>query len=302
LIRPRSARAGFYSGGGRIAAGMIDGKVKEEHMSFAAGFKPPEAQPPAELRFAVQGTKVLVKLQDERLRIPLQAELPAADPGRCWVHYFGDFNGLSCWAECWPEEEAAAQGFAWKGLRELFGQMDEELVWVAGRAVHLVHWHRTHRFCGRCGQATTDHPQERAKLCPACGLINHPRLSPAIIVAVVKNRELLLAHATRFPARFYSVLAGFVEPGENLEDALRREVLEEVGLQVQNIRYFGSQPWPFPDSLMVAFTAEHAAGEIRANPAEITDAGWFAADRLPQVPPPISIARRLIDWFAANFR
>jgi NAD+ diphosphatase len=120
-------------------------------------------------------------------------------------------------------------------------------------------------------------------------------------VAVVKERELLLAHAARFPVKFYSVLAGFVEPGETLEECVQREVFEETGVQVRNIRYFGSQPWPFPDSLMVAFTAEHAAGDIRVNQSEITDAGWFRADRLPEIPPPISIARRLIDWFCAEF-
>jgi NAD+ diphosphatase len=121
-------------------------------------------------------------------------------------------------------------------------------------------------------------------------------VSPAI-VAVVRGRQILLAHAHRFPAKFYSVLAGFAEPGESLEQCVQREVFEEVGLQVKNIRYFGSQPWPFPDSLMVAFTADYAGGEIRIDPTEISAAGWFAADGLPEVPPPISIARRLIDWF-----
>jgi NAD+ diphosphatase len=123
-------------------------------------------------------------------------------------------------------------------------------------------------------------------------------VSPAIIVAVVKDRQLLLAHSTRFTAKFYSVLAGFVEPGETLEDCVQREVFEEVGVRVRNIRYFGSQPWPFPDSLMVAFTAEYAGGEIRVDPVEIADAGWFSAGALPAIPPRISIARQLIDWFA----
>jgi NAD+ diphosphatase len=218
-----------------------------------------------------------------------------------WRHYFGTWNGSGCYALGLPEDAAVGQDFEARGLRELFGLMEEQLVWVAGRAGQLVHWHRNHRFCGRCGSPTQDHSEERAKKCPACGLINHPRVSPAIIVAVVRDRRLLLAHASRFPAKFYSVLAGFTEPGESLEECVQREVFEEVGIRVQSIRYFGSQPWPFPDSLMVAFTAEHAAGEIRVNPAEIADAGWFSANELPQIPPPISIARQLIDWFAARY-
>jgi NAD+ diphosphatase len=228
-------------------------------------------------------------------------EADAFDPIRPWTHYIGSWNDMACYAVCLPEETAVGNGFAWMGLRQLFGQIEEELVWVAGRAGQLVYWHNNHRFCGRCAAPTEDHPRERAKVCRACGLMNHPRVSPAIIVAVVKDRQLLLAHATRFPAKFYSVLAGFVEPGETLEECVRREVFEETGVHVQNIRYFGSQPWPFPDSLMVAFTAEYEAGEIQVNPAEITDGGWFSADNLPEIPPKISIARQLIDWFANQY-
>jgi NAD+ diphosphatase len=270
-------------------------------MAFVPGFQPAVEPAPRALCFGFDTSKILVKLEGELPLIPAMEELPALRPVPAWRHYFGEWNGASCWAVCFAAGMPAPAGFAWKGLRELFGRVDEEMVWVAGRAGQLVHWHRNHGFCGRCGASTEDHPSERAKRCPACGLMNHPRVSPAVIVAVVRDRQLLLAHAARFPANFYSVLAGFVEPGETLEQCVQREVFEETGVQVRHIRYFGSQPWPFPDSLMVAFTAEHAAGEIRVNPAEITAAGWFGADRLPEVPPPISIARRLIDWFCAQF-
>jgi NAD+ diphosphatase len=270
-------------------------------MPFVSGYKPTLGPAPEALCFGFDGGRILVKLQEGQPLIPQFEDLAPFSPGPGWRHYFGDWNGSACWAECLSRDQPIPEGFAWKGLRELFGRMDEGLIWVAGRAGQLVNWHRNHRFCGRCGVPTGDHPRERAKVCPTCGLLNHPRVSPAIIVAVVKDRQLLLAHAERFPAKFYSVLAGFVEPGETLEECVQREVFEETGVKVRNIRYFGSQPWPFPDSLMVAFTAEHAAGEIRVNPAEITDAGWFRADRLPEVPPPISIARRLIDWFCAQF-
>jgi NAD+ diphosphatase len=126
-------------------------------------------------------------------------------------------------------------------------------------------------------------------------------MSPAIIVAVVRGRTILLGHAARFPGAMYSVLAGFVEPGESLEDCVRREVKEETGVKVKDIRYFGSQPWPFPNSLMVGFTAEYAGGEITMDEKEIVDARWFTADSLPTIPDKISIARKLIDWFVETY-
>jgi NAD+ diphosphatase len=175
--------------------------------------------------------------------------------------------------------------------------LEEDLIWIAGRANQLVNWSQTHRHCGRCGQPTEDKTDERAKTCPQCGLVNYPRLSPAIIVAVLKNDRILLGRNKRFKLPFYSVLAGFVEPGETLEECVRREIREEVNISVKNIRYFGSQPWPFPDSLMIAFVADYAGGEIRTDGLEIIDAAWFTKDNLPQIPPKISIARQLIDWF-----
>jgi NAD+ diphosphatase len=126
-------------------------------------------------------------------------------------------------------------------------------------------------------------------------------MSPAIIVAVVRDGSVLLAHAARFPGAMYSVLAGFVEPGESLEDCVRREVKEEAGVELKNIRYFGSQPWPFPNSLMIGFTAEYAGGEVTMDMKEIVDAQWFTADHLPTIPDKISIARKLIDWFVEQY-
>lgn len=271
-------------------------------MSFVSGFQAePQPSTMSGLGFAYQGAKLVIKRAEGEIRIPSLSEVLAFSAETPWRHYFGAWDGAGCYAVYLADDAAVGEGFEARGLRELFGRVEEELVWVAGRAGQFVHWHRSHLFCGRCGNPTEDHRSERAKICPTCGLLNHPRVSPAIIVAVVRDRQLLLAHAHRFPAKFYSVLAGFAEPGESLEQCVQREVFEEVGLQVKNIRYFGSQPWPFPDSLMVAFTADYAGGEIRIDPAEISDAGWFAADGLPEVPPPISIARRLIDWFSATY-
>jgi NAD+ diphosphatase len=276
--------------------------MERPRMRFRPGFKTSGPLPPQSLCFGFHAGKLLIKLQAERPVIPTLVDLEAIGVSTSWIHYVGDWNGCACCAAALPQEVPGHAAFTWNGLRGLFGRMEEELVWAAGRAGQIVHWHTRHLFCGACGRQTSDHPGERAKTCPGCGLVYHPRVSPAVIVAVVRENRLLLAHAARFPGNFYSVLAGFVEPGESLEECVRREVFEEVGIRVADIRYFGSQPWPFPDSLMVAFTAEYAAGEIRVDSSEITDAGWFLAGELPQIPPPISIARRLIDWFAAGSR
>jgi NAD+ diphosphatase len=184
-------------------------------------------------------------------------------------------------------------------LRSLMGRFDEELFKVAGVASQLLAWDRNHRFCGRCGTPTVAEKTERTRSCPDCSLTVYPRISPAIIVAVLKENTILLGHNRRHRAKHvFSVLAGFVEPGESLEECVRREIREEVGIEICRLRYFGSQPWPFPDSLMVAFTAEYRSGEITVDGKEIMDAGWFDRDHLPNIPPHGTIARRLIDWFA----
>ena len=264
-------------------------------MSFTPSFAAPTEMPENALWFLFQGPELLTKMDEDRYLIPKSRELNALDPEP--LHYLGSLAGRPCYAGEIPSSASLPATFELKTVRSLFGRLEESLIGVAGLANQLVLWDRNHRFCGKCGQPTRNKGDERAKICPGCGLVNYPRLSPAVIVAVVRDDRLLLAHSPRFPGKFYSVLAGFVEPGETLEACVQREIQEEVGIEVKNIRYFGSQPWPFPDSLMIAFTAEYAGGEITADPSEIADAGWFPADDLPAVPPKISIARRLIDWF-----
>lgn len=184
-------------------------------------------------------------------------------------------------------------------LWELYPALGDERFLLAGRAAQIVEWATTHRFCGRCGTPTERMPTERAMRCPACKLLAYPRISPAVIVLVRRGEEALLAHGARFPGVFYSTLAGFVEIGESLEQTIAREVREEVGVEVKDVRYFGSQAWPFPHSLMVGFFAEWAGGELRADGVEIVDARWCRAGDLPPIPPPLSIARALIDaWIA----
>lgn len=210
------------------------------------------------------------------------------------THFLGMMGGVACWGVDVPHGEDPSYGAA-IDLYSYFGRASEVEWLVAGRAVQLVDWARTHRFCGRCGTPTQPQPNERAMKCPACGLLAFPRLAPAMITLVTRGDEALLARGVQFRAPLYSCLAGFVEPGESLEGAVVREVREEVGVEVGNVRYWGSQPWPFPHSLMIGFTADWQSGEIEIDPSEIVDAQWFRRDALPNVPPRISIARRLID-------
>lgn len=195
-----------------------------------------------------------------------------------------------------PQGHAPAPGLVFRKLRSLFGAVEDSQVAVAGRGYQIAEWARTHRFCGACGGPTEHVAGERCARCPACGHSAYPRISPAMMVLIRRGDSILLARHTLSPTRFFTALAGFLEAGESIEDAVHREVYEEVGLKVRNVQYFGSQPWPFPHSLMIAFTADYESGEIRIDEAEIAEAGWFGpGDPFPNVPPlGLSIAGHLI--------
>jgi NAD+ diphosphatase len=191
----------------------------------------------------------------------------------------------------------APEGFALVGLRRAYPHLTEELFGAAATAFWKLDWLRTHRFCSRCGRPTMRHATHEAMACPVCGHLQFPRVAPAVIVLIQRGRQALLARGPRFPRGMYSTIAGFVEAGESLEEAVHREVEEEVGVRVTDLRYFRSQPWPFPHSLMVGFSAQWAGGDIRIDVDEIEDARWFDADALPPLPPPLSIARSLLEDF-----
>lgn len=207
--------------------------------------------------------------------------------------YLGELNFEPCFAVHGPPPVESEK----VPLRQLFGAISDEEFGVAGRALGLTAWDRDFQFCGRCGQATERSAHERVRICTRCSHGAYPRLSPAVIMLVEREGKALLARNARTKMPFYSTLAGFVEVGETLEETVAREVKEEAGVEVRDIRYFGSQPWPFTGSLMIAYTAQWASGEIDADPTEIADASWFAPDALPVVPPKLSIARELIDDF-----
>jgi NAD+ diphosphatase len=269
-------------------------------MKFIPGFKPPSDVGQPALWFIFNKGRLLVSTPNGACHIPDSGDIAQAALTPVRRLFLGSLDSYLCYAAGWNNSGPLAPTFEWKDLRALFGLIGDDLVWVAGRANQLLDWDQGHRYCGRCGHPTEDKADERAKSCPRCGLTNYPRLSPAVIVAVLKRDHILLARNKRFRGGFYSVLAGFVEPGETLEACVEREIQEEVGILVKNIRYFGSQPWPFPNSLMIGFVADYAGGQIAVDQAEITEAGWFSRETLPEIPPKISIARQLIDWFVAS--
>lgn len=268
----------------------------------------PEVFPPAGdlgrcLFFAFRGDLLLYRAQAAHgdALLPKAASFDEIAPAFGDPHYLGRSGDLHCFAVDLGDDAEPPAGMDLQGLRSLYGALDDETFQLAGRAFQILDWDRTHRFCGRCGAATRPHDSDRARQCPACGLLCFPRVAPAVITLIHKGAEFLLARNARFPRGRYSIIAGFVEPGETLEEAVAREIREEVGLEVTEIAYQSSQPWPFPHSLMVGFRARWAGGEIAVDDDEIVDAGWYSARRLPpSLPDPISISRRLIDAFLAE--
>ena len=276
---------------------------------FVSKIEPPLALHEPAYWFLFQGDRLLVVPAGDGVEIPRAAdplELGLRPLRRQYLGYVEQADGRQthCFSGELEAETPRGEGLMADNLRQLYPRLGDLWFQLAGRAVQLVAWDATHQFCGRCGAPTETMPHERAKKCTRCGQTNYPRLSPAIIIAVTRasanGRQLLLARNHRFPSGRYSVLAGFVEPGESLEECAQREVKEEVGIDIHNIRYFASQPWPFPNSLMLGFTAEYAGGDFVLEEAEIAEADWFGVDNLPQLPPKPSIARRLIDAFVAE--
>jgi NAD+ diphosphatase len=214
---------------------------------------------------------------------------------------FGSINGLNCFCGQLNNDAFIGTNMYFSVFKALTHQLSEEIFWIGARAIQIVNFNNDHKYCGRCGSLALSVAGERAKKCPNCGLANYPRISPAIIVAVVRQGKLLLAHNNGSPVDLYSVVAGFVEVGETFEECVVREVQEETGITVKNIKYFGNQPWPFPNSLMIGFTAEYESGEIQVDGDEIGDANWYSSNEMPLTPDSISIAKQLICWFTENY-
>jgi NAD+ diphosphatase len=211
--------------------------------------------------------------------------------------FLGMQDTVSLWVAGISPDVILSTGYSLHTLRDMMCGGDDTIPGIACRAIQLVRFDSLTRFCGYCSSRTEMKSDEIAKVCTSCKRIVFPRLSPAVIVRITDNKRILLSRSPHFPNGMYSVQAGFVEPGESLEAAAIREVREEIGIEISGLTYFGSQPWPFPDSLMIGFTAEYAGGEIACDEHEIEDAQWFLPSDLPALPGNDSIARALIlDW------
>ena len=283
----------------RFVGGATPGATEAGHWFVFRGDRllvelgPPSAAPSDDLRVPVRASWARLPWQEDR-------KLLGIEPLR--TLYLGRLDGIACWAAEAQAETEAPAGTRWEGLRALFSVLDDAHFALAGRALQLLDWDRSHHYCGRCGAPTQTKTGEHARVCPACRLAAYPRIAPAVMALVRRGRELLLGRSAHFPPGMYSALAGFAEPGETLEQCLAREVDEEVGVQVSRARYFASQPWPFPHSLMIAFVCDWVSGELQPQEGEIEAAAWFDVLQLPKLPSRISIARRLIDSVAAEIR
>ncbi|WP_235283333.1 NAD(+) diphosphatase [Methanosarcina sp. 2.H.A.1B.4] len=265
--------------------------------TFIVGIEPPTGRTEKALWFIFRGRDVLLKIKKNPGAIP-----KLLDPGELGLpsvreQYLGMLEGMHCYSVELPKDTPAPEGMEFVDLRQAHSEISEGCFELVNKAVQIMEWDRTNQFCSRCGAKTHRKPGERGKECPACGELFYPRISPAVIVLIRKGHEVLLARSPGFPKGLYSLIAGFVEPGESAEAAVAREVWEEVGIRVKNIAYFGTQAWPFPNSLMIGFTAEYDSGDIRPDGFEIEDAKWFSADYLPVLPGKISISRKLIDYY-----
>lgn len=267
-------------------------------MSFIQAVQPPaNVDPETAIWLVFYRNQLLVKQTAHHTEIPTWAEIQSSAAQVARQHYIGTQNGQHCYAVELSNIQNIPTTLQFYALRDLLFDLSDEQFTLAGVASQVLHWDKNHQYCGRCGTKMDIGQGERAKRCPKCRLVNYPRISPAMIVMITRGEEVLLSRSPRFRPGVYSVQAGFVEVGESAEQTVEREIMEEVGLKVKNIRYFGSQPWPFPNSLMLAFTAEYESGELQINHDELEDGGWYHFSQLPKPPAQKSIARSMLQWF-----
>lgn len=266
--------------------------------AFVRAYPPALAEPGPALWLPFRDGEVLLPEGQTRL---FRGESDAiAALGLAAPLYLGTLDGVPCLADDVPSESELPQGWHPTSLRALFDQLDAEEYALAGYAAQVLYWRRTSGFCPVCGHATEERAGDWGRKCPHCGHVTYPHVSPAVLILIYDGPRLLLAHKPGWGPR-YSILAGFTEPGESLEDCVRRETREEVGLELTDLAYVGSQPWPYPHQLMVGFNARYAGGEIRVDAEELDDAKWFSVDALPDLPPAVSLSRQMIDaWIAGQ--
>ncbi len=269
-------------------------------LPFMPSHKSPDEPGSSPICFAFRKRDLLVT-EDGRLPSVETIDTHAIEAIR--RQYLGQLEGSHCYSLELDPSVAPPEGLVFRDLRMLFGSLDPKLHTVAGRAVQIVEWDRTHQHCGTCGGATELAELDRSRACPSCQVPMYPRLAPAMIVAVERGDEILLGRSPHFPPGIMSVLAGFVEPGESAEEAVVREVYEETRIIVDDVRYFGSQPWPYPNSLMLGFTAQYQAGEVDVGFDELEAADFYSVNDLPHTfPGNISISQWLLNDFIERKR
>jgi NAD+ diphosphatase len=256
--------------------------------------EPKDSKPSQKRWILVQGNSVILQRDTDFGTVIISDPLPAGLICDLPV-YIGTYGDLFYYAAEVTAHSMMPGNCELSAIRDLYGIVSDRDIALASYAVRILDYNRSTVFCGCCGAKTRSLTTERAQICTACNRITYPRISPAIIVLIKKGEEVLLARSPRSPPGVFSIIAGFNEPGENLEQTVHREVAEEVGITVQNLRYFGSEPWPFPDSLMIGFVADYAGGDIEVDNQEIEDARWFTRDTLPSYPSKASITRALIE-------
>jgi NAD+ diphosphatase len=273
-------------------------KESPTYPEFIVGIEPPADRTENAMWFVFRGREILLKIHKNPGAIPKLLDFGELGLSGVREQYLGTLEGTHCYSVELPEGTQAPKGMKFADLRQAYSEISEGCFALVNKAVQVMEWDRTNQFCSRCGTSTLKKPGERGKECPACGELFYPRISPAVIVLIRKGHEILLARSPNFQQCMYSLIAGFIEPGETAEAAVAREVKEEVGISVKNITYFGTQAWPFPNSLMIGFNAEYDSGDLQPDGFEIEDAQWFsAAENLPVLPGKISISRKLIDHF-----
>jgi NAD+ diphosphatase len=268
-------------------------------MAFLNQHSPETPRLPTDLCIVIRADRLLIRWQAGTPCLPLRSELGGLQEGGGGATELclGSLGAGACWAAALPQEDEtpAPAGLEWCELRAVTALLQEDAFQAISCARELLWWERRNRFCGCCGQPTQPSRTERALVCQACKTTVYPVIAPAVIVAITRGDTLLLAHNKNFRPGLHSLIAGFVDPGETLEQCVTREAHEETGVCIRNPRYLGSQPWPYPNSLMLGFHAEHESGEIAVDGVEIEHAAWFRRDALPEIPSKGTVARRIID-------
>ncbi len=243
--------------------------------------------------------QLLLKKQNNKLTIPCNEQPPLPIPADTHVHEICILEGQPCKAFVVSHPIKESDEYCMTGLRASYDFIPLKQYHTAGKAFEILHWDQHSRFCPVCG-TKTEMKDTIMKKCPACGNEMYPSISAAILVLIRKEDSLLLVHARNFKGTFYSLVAGFLETGETLEECVMREVKEETGLDIKNITYFGNEPWPYPIGLMVGFIADYAGGEISLQDEELSSGAFYTRENLPELPRKLSLARKMIDWWIKN--